>query len=98
MNAEELKTFDKHVTILNKLGLHARPAAMLVKTSNKFKSDITITKEGANGETVNGKSIMGVMMLAASMGTRLNLKAVGEDCQAAVEALEQLIYGKFGEE
>ncbi|MBN2144635.1 MAG: HPr family phosphocarrier protein [Candidatus Aureabacteria bacterium] len=91
-------TFERRVAILNKLGLHARPAAMLVKNANRFKSDIFITKEDANGETVNGKSIMGVMMLAASIGTSLTIKAVGHDCKEAVETLEALINDKFGEE
>ena len=83
--------------IINELGLHARPAAMLVKTANQFKSDIIITKV-TDGETVNGKSIMGVMMLAASKGTKLVIHAEGDDCEQAVEALDKVILSKFGEE
>lgn len=89
--------FEKTVMITNELGLHARPAAMLVKTANQFKSEIIITKV-ADGETVNGKSIMGVMMLAASKGTKLILHAEGEDSEQAVEALDKVISSKFGEE
>ncbi len=87
--------FEKSVTIQNELGLHARPAALLVKTSNQFKSEIFITKDG---ETVNGKSIMGIMMLAASKGTSLLIRAEGDQCQEAVIAIETLILNKFGEE
>ena len=83
--------------IINELGLHARPAAMLVKTANQFKSDIIITKV-TDGETVNGKSIMGVMMLAASKGTKLVIHAEGDDSEQAVEALDKVILSKFGEE
>lgn len=89
--------FEKTVMIVNELGLHARPAAMLVKTANQFKSEIFITKM-SDGETVNGKSIMGVMMLAASKGTKLILHAEGEDCEQAVDALDKVISNKFGEE
>ena len=89
--------FEKTVMIINELGLHARPAAMLVKTANQFKSDIIITKV-TDGETVNGKSIMGVMMLAASKGTKLVIHAEGDDSEQAVEALDKVILSKFGEE
>lgn len=82
-------------TIKNRLGLHARPAARLVQTANRFRSDIVIDKDGME---VNGKSIMGILMLAAPIGTRLRIGAKGEDAAAALEALGQLIEGKFGEE
>jgi phosphocarrier protein len=92
---EQAPFYEKRVTIQNELGLHARPAALLVKTSSQFKSEIFITK---NGETVNGKSIMGIMMLAASKGTSLLIRAEGEQCQEAVLSIEALILSKFGEE
>ena len=82
------------VTIVNKLGLHARAAAKLVTTASSFSSDIDLAK---NGQRVNGKSIMGVMMLAASRGTELIIYATGEDEVAAADSLEQLIADRFGE-
>ena len=85
----------KEVIIRNKLGLHARAAAMFVQLAHNFKSDIFIEK---NGEVMNGKSIMGIMMLAASKGTKLVLKADGEDAKTALLALEKLIKDKFNEE
>ena len=85
----------KEVTIDNRNGLHARPAALFVKTSNKFKSDIWVEKDG---ERVNGKSIMGLMMLAAGKGSLLRLIAEGEDANEVVAALEELISSRFGEE
>ena len=85
----------RDVTIINKLGLHARAAAKFVTTASTFASSIDIVK---NGQKVNGKSIMGVMMLAASRGTRLIILADGEDEQAAVDSLEKLIGEKFGEQ
>ena len=83
------------VTIINKLGLHARAAAKFVTTAAGFSSNIDIEKDG---QKVNGKSIMGVMMLAASRGTRLLIQADGEDEQEAVDSLEKLIGEKFGEQ
>ena len=82
------------VTIVNKLGLHARAAAKFVTTAAGFASNIDIEKDG---QKVNGKSIMGVMMLAASRGTRLIIRAEGEDEQEAVDSLERLVEEKFGE-
>ena len=84
----------RSVTIVNKLGLHARAAAKLVTTASSFSSDIDLEK---NGQRVNGKSIMGVMMLAASRGTELIIYATGEDEVAAADSLEQLIADRFGE-
>jgi phosphocarrier protein HPr len=84
----------KRVTILNKLGLHARAAAKFVTLASSFSSEIDITKDQ---QTVNGKSIMGVMMLAASRGTRLTLTIHGEDEEAAAVSLQRLIDEKFGE-
>jgi phosphocarrier protein HPr len=85
---------ERSVTIANKNGLHARPAAEIVKTAAKFRSEITILREDLE---VNGKSIMGVMMLAAEFGATIVLRAEGPDEQAAVDAIAQLIESKFGE-
>ena len=81
--------------IVNELGLHARAATKFVQTANKFKSDIDVEKDGQN---VNGKSIMGVLMLVASKGTSIRVRARGEDAEACVEALGELIRGRFGED
>lgn len=86
---------EKQVKIVNKLGLHARPAALLVQKACKFQCEITLEKEG---QTVNGKSIMGVMMLAAEQGSILAIRAEGVDENEAVQALIQIIESKFGEE
>ncbi len=80
---------------MNELGIHARPAAMLVKLANKFMSEIVVEK---GSEQVNGKSIMGIMMLAAGKGSRIKISAIGEDAPAAVRDIEELIQNKFGEE
>jgi phosphocarrier protein HPr len=85
---------EKNVTIANKNGLHARPAAEIVKTAAKFKSDITILRDDLE---VNGKSIMGVMMLAAEFGSTLTLRANGPDEEQAVSAIADVIASKFGE-
>ena len=85
---------EREVTIVNKLGLHARAAAKLVSTASGFGSSIDVKRDT---QQVNGKSIMGVMMLAASKGTRLILKVDGEDEEQAMEALETLIAERFGE-
>lgn len=82
------------LTIKNKLGLHARAAALLVQTVNKFQSDIFIEK---NGHRVNGKSIMGVMMLAAAKGSSIKVSASGNDALALLDSLERLVNDKFGE-
>ncbi|MEY8689444.1 MAG: HPr family phosphocarrier protein [Leptothrix sp. (in: b-proteobacteria)] len=82
------------ITISNKLGLHARASAKLTKLAGGFKSDIHLSR---NGRRVNAKSIMGVMMLAAGMGSQIEVEADGADEQAAMEALRRLIDGKFGE-
>ena len=85
----------KEVTILNKMGLHARPAAMFVRTANKHRAEIWVEKDG---EQVNGKSIMGLMMLAAGQGTKLMLSAEGVDAEKAIRELELLIEKRFDEE
>ncbi len=87
----EMDTF----IIRNKLGLHARAAALLVKTANRFTSEVMIEKDGIQ---VNGKSIMGILMLAASKGTKITLKVEGRDATEAMQSLRQLIDNKFGEE
>lgn len=87
-------TVEREVKIVNKLGIHARPAAEIVKTSAKFKSAIVIIRDELE---VNAKSIMGVMMLAAEKGATVKLRADGPDAEEAVEALAQLIAAKFGE-
>jgi phosphocarrier protein HPr len=85
---------ERTVQIVNKNGLHARPAAEIVKLAAKFKSEITIVKDDLD---VNGKSIMGVMMLAAEHGSTILLRAEGPDADAALEALSTLVSNKFGE-
>jgi phosphocarrier protein HPr len=91
-----MKKHHATVEIKNRLGLHARPAALFVQQANKFKNcEITITKDG---NSVNGKSIMGMMMLAAAMGSRLLIEAVGEDSEDAIRQLTALVESKFGEE
>lgn len=85
---------ERSVTIINRLGLHARAAAKFVTTASGFASSIDIAK---NGQRVNGKSIMGVMMLAASRGTELVITASGEDEQEAADSLVALIADRFGE-
>jgi len=85
----------REIEIINKLGLHARAAAKLVKLSSTFESDIDIEKEG---QRVNSKSIMGVMMLAASCGSTVTLYADGPDAAAAMDAIVQLIEQRFEEE
>jgi len=86
---------EKSFTIKNLLGMHARAAAAFVKTANRFQSDVLISKDR---QTVNGKSIMGVLMLAAAKGSRVVVRAEGEDAEEAMQALTELIENKFGEE
>ncbi|MDB4915833.1 MAG: phosphocarrier, HPr family [Gemmatimonadetes bacterium] len=85
---------ERSVQIINKNGLHARPAAEIVKISAKFQSDVTISRDGMD---VNAKSIMGVMMLAAECGATINLRAEGADADAVLDALVALVQNKFGE-
>ena len=84
----------REMTIKNKLGLHARAAAMLVKTTNAFKSEVVLEKDG---QRVNGKSIMGVMMLAAAKGSTLKVEADGPDALEVVNNIEVLVDNLFGE-
>lgn len=85
----------KDFTILNKLGIHARPAAQFVKTANRFQADIFVEKDG---EEIDGKSIMGLMMLAAGHGSIISVSSEGIDADAALAAIEDLIMRKFEEE
>ncbi len=85
----------RRVIIQNRLGLHARPAALLVKEAARFRSDVFLAK---NGLEVNGKSIMGVMMLAAELGSEVDIRAEGQDAEAALTALQALIDSRFGED
>ncbi len=85
---------ERSVQIVNKYGLHARPAAEMVKVASKFKADITISRDDLE---VNGKSIMGVMMLAAEYGAIITLKATGPDADEALDALSTLVASRFGE-
>ena len=87
-------TAEQSVQIVNRNGLHARPAAEMVKAAARFKSDITIMRDDLE---VNGKSIMGVMMLAAEYGSTIVLRAAGPDAEQAVATLADLVAGKFGE-
>ena len=84
----------RELIISNQSGLHARPAAAFVKMANKFQAEITVTK---NGDSVNGKSIMGLMTLAAAKGTRLVIETNGDDAKGAADAIQSLIEGKFDE-
>ena len=84
----------ENITIINKLGLHARAASKLVNCASRFESEVSISKKG---NTVNAKSIMGVMMLAASKGVELELEVNGKDEQACRDALVELINSRFGE-
>jgi len=94
MNDDRQK-ITKKFTIINALGLHARAAAAFVKIANRFQSEIQVMKDEA---AVNGKSIMGVLMLAASKGSQIDVTAKGEDATEAIDALGKLIEDKFGEE
>lgn len=85
---------ERSVQIVNKHGLHARPAAEMVKTASRFKCDITISRDDLE---VNGKSIMGVMMLAAECGASITLRATGPDADDALESLSTLVASRFGE-
>lgn len=86
---------EKFLTVLNRAGIHARPAALIAQTANKFSSEITIEKDSSS---VNAKSIMGVITMAAGYNTQLILRADGEDEKQAVEAISQLFESKFEED
>ena len=86
---------EKEVTIVNRLGMHARPAAMFVRIASRFRCEVWVEKEG---EQINGKSIMGLMMLAAGQGSKLRIRCEGPDAAEALQELEALIAGRFSEE
>lgn len=86
---------ERDATISNRFGLHARPAAEFVKLAGRFQAEIRVEKEGLE---VNGKSIMGVMMLAAEAGSTIRIRATGAQSEAAVAALVDLVHSGFGEE
>jgi phosphocarrier protein len=94
MVSVESKEYAKTVTVANVYGLHARPAAEFVKLASKFESEILVDKDGLE---VNGKSIMGVMMLAAERGSVIEIRARGADAKEAVDALASLVADGFGE-
>ncbi len=85
----------RELVILNRYGLHARPAALFVKTSNRFKADVWVEKDG---EEVNGKSIMGLMMLAAGHGSKLKVSAAGADAEKFLVEIEELVAKRFHED
>jgi len=90
-----VNTIEKKFTIKNKFGIHARPAALFVKTVNQFQSDVTVTKDGI---AVPGKSIMGLLTLEGYPGSVLTITATGSDAEAAVDAVGKLIDNKFFED
>ena len=94
-NNDAGNTASKELVIQNKLGLHARPAAMFVRIANRYTCELTVEKDG---EEVNGKSIMGLMMLAAGCGSHLKITAIGGDAEQVVKEIENLIKNKFDEE
>ena len=84
----------KKMEIKNKLGVHARAAALLVQTVNRFSAQVTISKDG---QTTDGRSIMGVLMLAATQGSTIEVEAAGQDAEQAVKAIEKLVDKRFNE-
>ncbi len=95
-NPESGTTATRQITVLNRLGLHARPSAMFVKVCNRFKCDVWVEKDG---EQVSGKSIMGLMMLAAGQGSKLTVVCEGAaDAEKALDEIQALIERKFDEE
>jgi phosphocarrier protein HPr len=84
----------RKVEIKNKLGLHARAAALLVQTANRFSAQITLSKDG---QTADGRSIMGVLTLAGTQGSKIQIEAVGDDAEQAVRAIERLVDKRFNE-
>jgi phosphocarrier protein len=89
------KKITKDLTIINRLGLHARPSAMFVKVCSRYKCEIWVEKDG---EQVNGKSIMGLMMLAAGQGSKLRITCEGHDAEKALEEIDGLIQRRFDED
>jgi phosphocarrier protein len=94
-NKTDGQAFSKELTVLNKQGIHARPAARFVKTANQFASEIFVEKDG---EKINGKSIIGLMMLAAGPGSKFTVHASGADASQALAGIEALVKRKFDED
>jgi phosphocarrier protein HPr len=86
---------EKEITVVNRLGLHARPASLFVMVARGCRADVWVTKER---DQVNGKSIMGLMMLAAGQGSKLQIRCEGPDAERALEEIEELIKGRFNED
>ena len=84
----------RELVVQNKMGIHARPAAMIVRITNKFRAEVLVEKDE---EQVNGKSIMGLMMLAAAQGSELTVSTQGDDAEQALAALRELVENRFGE-
>ncbi len=98
MNEERKKertVYTRELEIINQYGIHARPAALFAKVSSRYSSDITVEK---GGNVVSGKSIMGLMTLEASRGTKLKITATGEDAEELLDELQKLIENKFDED
>jgi phosphocarrier protein HPr len=93
--AAPVQKIEKEIPIVNRLGLHARPAAMFVRIASRHRSEVWVSKEG---EEINGKSIMGLMMLAAGQGSKLRIRCEGPDAEKAMEELEELINARFNED
>jgi phosphocarrier protein len=89
---------EREITIVNKLGLHARAAAKLVTLASQYPCDVRVARAGQNGREVSGKSIMGVMMLAAAQGSHIRLIAEGDGAEAALDSLADLINRRFDED
>src|SRR5213595_1223881 len=94
-NGSPGQTIEKVVPVITRLGLHARPAAMYVRIASRYRAEIWVSKEG---EEVNGKSIMGLMMLAAGQGSKLHIRCEGPDAAKAMSDLEELINARFHED
>lgn len=92
---EQAQKIEKELLIINRLGLHARPAAMFVRIASRYRCEVWVAKEG---EEVNGKSIMGLMMLAAGQGSKLKIRCDGFDADKAIAELEELINARFHED
>src|SRR3989442_12297541 len=94
-DAGRVEKIEKEITIVNRLGLHARTAAMFVRIASRYRAEVWVSKEA---EEVNGKSIMGLMMLAAGQGSKLCIRCEGPDATKVMEELEVLINSKFNED
>ena len=95
LSASSLEPVSATIAIVNKRGLHARASAKFVQTVERYEATVTVSKDGMS---VGGTSIMGLMMLAAGIGTSITVSAKGREAQAAIDAISELVAGKFGEE